>query len=93
MWFKKLPIINFVSLLLIFLNVSLVQSEWHIEGIDTPPYLEVFSIQGIALGSDGVAHIAYGGDHLYHAHSAGNFWHHEIFGGKGHLFTGGIGRR
>ena len=42
MWFKRFSIINVLVILLIFLNTSLVQSAWHIEGIDTPHQFSIY---------------------------------------------------
>jgi hypothetical protein len=55
--------------------------EWHIECVDCPKY---FGGTNRSLGVDaaGRPHIAYGGDHLYHAWHDGASWHYETVDGS-----------
>jgi hypothetical protein len=60
-------------------TTTTINATWFIEGVDTPPvFLDAFSTQEIAIASDGVEHIVYGGIHLYHAYNAGEGWNYEV---------------
>ena len=76
MWFKRFHIITVFILLLILVNTSLVEASWQIEGIDTPHQFRFMTDRSIAITDDGIVHIAYGYDHLYHAYHDGT-WHIE----------------
>ena len=41
---------------------------WNIEAVDTPKYFTNFYSRAIAVDANGHPHIAYGGEHLYHAY-------------------------
>ena len=55
-----------------FLNANPVKADWVIEGVDTPHRFDV-TRRSIAVSTDGIVHIVYGGDKLYHAYN-------EVFG-------------
>jgi hypothetical protein len=50
---------------------------WQIEGVDVPHSVQAMGARSLALDTDGHPHIAYGGDHLYHAWHDGSAWHIE----------------
>ena len=67
-----------ISLLFTFiLNTNLTQAAWLIETVDVSPNSSFMTDRSIAIANTGIVHIAYGGDHLYHAYRDGN-WHVEI---------------
>lgn len=50
---------------------------WKTEVVDDPKFFKDFFPRAIALDHSGRPHIAYGGDHLYHAYHNGNNWQYE----------------
>ncbi|MEW5800471.1 MAG: chitobiase/beta-hexosaminidase C-terminal domain-containing protein [bacterium] len=58
---------------------SLSFAAWTIESVDAPKYFEQMSPRSIAIEkTTNRPHIAYGGDHLYHAYYDGTQWRYEI---------------
>ncbi len=65
---------------------SAAPAEWTIETVDAPKYFGGFSSR--AIGIDKVTnhpHIAYGGDHLYHAYFDGTQWQYEVVDNSPHV--------
>ncbi len=54
-----------------------VDASWHMEEVDAPHLFGQFHERSMAISPDGTVHIAYGGDHLYHAWYDGNAWNYE----------------
>ena len=59
---------------LLILLPSVAHATWTIQGVDTPNNFSDMSSRSIAIDSAGHPHIAYGGDHLYHAYHNGVQW-------------------
>ena len=51
---------------------------WMIDTIDDSRYFKLETMRSIAVDSEGIPHIVYGGDHLYHAYYDGSFWQEEM---------------
>jgi hypothetical protein len=64
-----------MNLFLILSQNNAAGAKWLIEGIDAPHQISDF-YRAIAITNNGVVHVAYGGDHLYHAYNDGT-WHIE----------------
>lgn len=62
--------------LALFFCVSSVNA-WTIEAVDTPRNFSYSSSRSIAVDKNGYVHIAYGGEHLYHAYYDGKVWQYE----------------
>jgi hypothetical protein len=54
-----------------------VDASWHMEEVDAPRAFGQLHERSMAISSNGTVHIAYGGDHLYHAWYDGNMWNYE----------------
>jgi hypothetical protein len=68
----------------IFIFLPTVASAiWWIEDVDAPKYFSNFKSRVIALDTLGRPHIAYGGDHLYHAYFDGIQWQYEVVDNAG----------
>jgi hypothetical protein len=74
---KKIFLAIFTFYVLAVLLPTLLFAEWTIEGVDTPKHFDDLTQRSIALDSNNHPHIAYGGDHLYHAYYDGSQWHYE----------------
>lgn len=59
---------------------------WDIHSIDAPKQFDRMGDRSLRLDADGLAHIAYGEDHLYYARHDGTSWHNETVDS-----TGGVG--
>jgi hypothetical protein len=67
-----------VLLIVLFVFLpSMVFAVWTIEDVDAPKNFSFFYPRAIALDGSGKPHIAYGGDHLYHAYFDGTQWQYE----------------
>jgi len=70
-----------LSLILSFCIISFFAAQamagWTTEFADAPKYFTHFYSRAIAVDSNGFPHIAYGGDHLYHAYHDGMSWNYE----------------
>ena len=66
---------------------SMALAAWTIEDVDAPKYFSDIYPRAIALDSSDRPHIAYGGDHLYHAYFDGIQWQYEVADN-----AGGVGR-
>ena len=53
------------------------QSDWTIECVDCPQWIQYMTDRSLALDGDGHPHIAYGAYHLYYAYYDGSAWHYE----------------
>ncbi|MBI4824804.1 MAG: hypothetical protein HY807_00065, partial [Nitrospirae bacterium] len=71
------------SMLLAFLLAAVFvlpqrsDAAWTTEVVDDPRFFQNISKHAIAVDSDGIPHIVYGADSLYHAYFNGNEWHYE----------------
>ncbi len=66
---------------------SSVSGVWEIECVNCPKYFEDMTDRSLRLDEAGNPHVAYGGDHLYHAWHDGSQWHYETVDE-----TSGVGR-
>ncbi len=74
---KKLGIVA-SCLVVVLCHAYQSNAAWVTKGVDTPrPYFEGIDQRAIAVASDGTVHVAYGGDHIYHAYNDGSTWHYE----------------
>ena len=58
-------------------NKSAFSASWTTEAVDAPKYFTDFYPRAIAIDGFNRPHIAYGGDHLYHAYFDGIEWRNE----------------
>ncbi len=58
-------------------TVHLPSLVWHVERADAPKLFSELGPCTLALAASGHPHVAYGGDHLYHAWHDGDAWHIE----------------
>jgi hypothetical protein len=58
-------------------NNSALSASWTTEAVDASKDFTNFYQRAIAIDSNDHPHIAYGGDHLYHAYHDGTEWHYE----------------
>ncbi len=57
---------------------SAASAQWTIEDLVAPKYFTSYFPRAIALDTNGRPHVAYGGDHLYHAYYDGSAWQYEV---------------
>lgn len=58
---------------------------WHPQCVDCPNFIYDTTPRSIAVDSSGHPHVAYGGDHLYHAWHDGSSWQIEVADGESYV--------
>src|SRR4030042_3302151 len=70
-------------IILLILLPSTALATWTIEDVDAPKWFTDFYSRAMALDTLDRPHIAYGGDHLYHAYFDGTQWQYEVVDSAG----------